>query len=50
MQLGMIYLFFNNLEHLICEDELKYALLATNCIIPGISTFITILVNKIMKE
>ncbi|KAK6009991.1 Calcium-activated BK potassium channel alpha subunit, partial [Ostertagia ostertagi] len=30
---------------LICEDEFKYALLANNCICPGISTFITLLMH-----
>jgi potassium channel subfamily T protein 1 len=40
----------NFAEHLICEDELKYALLASNCIFPGLSTFITILMNKITEE
>ncbi|PIO72040.1 Calcium-activated BK potassium channel alpha subunit [Teladorsagia circumcincta] len=37
-----------HLEHaevLICEDEFKYALLANNCICPGISTFITLLMH-----
>ncbi|XGW15317.1 hypothetical protein V3C99_001080 [Haemonchus contortus] len=32
-------------EVLICEDEFKYALLANNCICPGISTFITLLMH-----
>ncbi|OZC08664.1 hypothetical protein X798_04345 [Onchocerca flexuosa] len=32
-------------EFVVCEDELKYSLLANNCICPGISTFITLLMH-----
>lgn len=38
------------LEHVICEDEFKYALLANNCICPGISTFITLLMHTSRGE
>ncbi|XP_046570443.1 potassium channel subfamily T member 2-like [Haliotis rubra] len=27
-------------DHVVCEDEFKYALLANNCLCPGISTFL----------
>ncbi|CAI4228796.1 unnamed protein product [Auanema sp. JU1783] len=37
-------------EVLVCEDEFKYALLANNCICPGISTFITLLVHTSRGE
>ncbi|ULT80895.1 hypothetical protein L3Y34_011046 [Caenorhabditis briggsae] len=37
-------------EVLICEDEFKYALLANNCICPGISTFITLLMHTSRGE
>uniref|UniRef100_A0A914E9U6 Uncharacterized protein n=1 Tax=Acrobeloides nanus TaxID=290746 RepID=A0A914E9U6_9BILA len=32
-------------EIIICEDEFKYSLLANNCICPGISTYITLLMH-----
>ncbi|XP_050736145.1 potassium channel subfamily T member 2-like isoform X9 [Eriocheir sinensis] len=32
-------------EHVVCEDELKYALLANNCMSPGISTLVTLLLH-----
>ncbi|XP_039287560.1 potassium channel subfamily T member 2-like isoform X15 [Nilaparvata lugens] len=32
-------------EHLVCEDELKYALLANNCTCPGASTLVTLLLH-----
>ncbi|KAL3989241.1 Calcium-activated BK potassium channel alpha subunit family protein [Acanthocheilonema viteae] len=32
-------------EFVVCEDEFKYSLLANNCICPGISTFITLLMH-----
>ena len=35
-----------NLEYVVCEDEFKYALLANNCLCPGISTLITLLLHK----
>ncbi|CAF0855636.1 unnamed protein product, partial [Brachionus calyciflorus] len=33
-------------EYLVCEDEFKYALLANNCLCPGISSLITLLLHK----
>ena len=32
-------------EHVVCEDEFKYALLANNCLCPGASTLITLLLH-----
>lgn len=32
-------------EHVVCEDEFKYALLANNCSCPGVSTFVTLLIH-----
>ncbi|ESN98456.1 hypothetical protein HELRODRAFT_176931 [Helobdella robusta] len=32
-------------ECLVCEDEFKYSLLANNCLFPGISTFMTLLLH-----
>ncbi|KAK4312450.1 hypothetical protein Pmani_016138 [Petrolisthes manimaculis] len=32
-------------EHVVCEDEFKYALLANNCMSPGISTLVTLLLH-----
>ncbi|KAL0966786.1 hypothetical protein UPYG_G00300100 [Umbra pygmaea] len=32
-------------DHVVCEEEFKYALLALNCICPATSTFITLLVH-----
>lgn len=32
-------------EHVVCEDELKYALLANNCTCPGASTLVTLLLH-----
>ncbi|XP_076465055.1 potassium channel subfamily T member 2-like [Babylonia areolata] len=32
-------------EHLVCEDEFKYALLANNCLYPGLSTLVALLVH-----
>ncbi|KAL5013854.1 hypothetical protein ScPMuIL_008124 [Solemya velum] len=32
-------------EHVVCEDEFKYALLANNCLYPGLSTLVTLLVH-----
>ncbi|KAI6240715.1 Potassium channel subfamily T member 1 [Aphelenchoides fujianensis] len=37
-------------ELVICEDEFKYSLLANNCICPGISTFITLLMHTSQGE
>jgi potassium channel subfamily T protein 1 len=33
-------------EYVVCEDEFKYALMANNCLCPGISTLITLLLHK----
>ena len=32
-------------EHVVCEEEYKYAMLALNCICPATSTLITLLVH-----
>ncbi len=32
-------------EHVVCEDEFKYALLAYNCLCPGTSTLVTLLMH-----
>ncbi|XP_035229849.1 potassium channel subfamily T member 1-like [Stegodyphus dumicola] len=32
-------------EHVVCEDEFKYALLANNCLCPGTSTLVTLLLH-----
>ncbi|KAL4216992.1 potassium channel [Mactra antiquata] len=32
-------------EHVVCEDEFKYALLANNCLYPGLSTLVSLLVH-----
>ncbi|XP_034935518.1 potassium channel subfamily T member 2 isoform X5 [Chelonus insularis] len=32
-------------EHVVCEDELKYAILANNCTCPGASTLVTLLLH-----
>ncbi|KAK7479069.1 hypothetical protein BaRGS_00029661 [Batillaria attramentaria] len=32
-------------EHVVCEDEFKYALLANNCLYPGLSTLVALLVH-----
>ncbi|KAJ8011227.1 hypothetical protein DPEC_G00055970 [Dallia pectoralis] len=32
-------------DHVVCEEEFKYAMLALNCICPATSTFITLLVH-----
>uniref|UniRef100_A0A1I8NFI1 RCK N-terminal domain-containing protein n=1 Tax=Musca domestica TaxID=7370 RepID=A0A1I8NFI1_MUSDO len=32
-------------EHVVCEDEFKYALLANNCTCPGASTLVTLLLH-----
>ncbi|KAH7728256.1 CBR-SLO-2 protein [Aphelenchoides avenae] len=37
-------------EIVICEDEFKYSLLANNCICPGISTFVTLLMHTSRGE
>ncbi|MFH4979492.1 hypothetical protein AB6A40_006201 [Gnathostoma spinigerum] len=37
-------------EVMVCEDEFKYSLLANNCICPGISSFITLLMHTSRGE
>ncbi|GMT31709.1 hypothetical protein PFISCL1PPCAC_23006, partial [Pristionchus fissidentatus] len=37
-------------EEVICEDEFKYGLLANNCICPGLSTFLTLLIHTSRGE
>uniref|UniRef100_A0A915Q1A4 Calcium-activated potassium channel BK alpha subunit domain-containing protein n=1 Tax=Setaria digitata TaxID=48799 RepID=A0A915Q1A4_9BILA len=37
-------------EVVVCEDEFKYSLLANNCVCPGISTFITLLMHTSRGE
>nr|AWJ68274.1 putative potassium channel subfamily T [Hirudo verbana] len=32
-------------EFMVCEDEFKYSLLANNCLYPGVSTFMTLLLH-----
>ncbi|ESO82923.1 hypothetical protein LOTGIDRAFT_91677, partial [Lottia gigantea] len=32
-------------EHIVCEDEFKFALLANNCLYPGLSTLVSLLVH-----
>ncbi|XP_043278096.1 potassium channel subfamily T member 2 isoform X4 [Venturia canescens] len=32
-------------EHVVCEDEFKYAILANNCTCPGVSTLVTLLLH-----
>ncbi|XP_041360806.1 potassium channel subfamily T member 2-like isoform X2 [Gigantopelta aegis] len=32
-------------EHVVCEDEFKYALLANNCLYPGLSTLVMLLLH-----
>ena len=41
-------LFFS--EHLVCEDEIKHAVLASNCVCPGISTFFTLLLHTLSDQ
>lgn len=33
------------LDHVVCEEECKYAMLALNCVCPATSTLITLLVH-----
>ena len=32
-------------QHVVCEDEFKNALLANNCLTPGVSTLVTLLLH-----
>lgn len=33
-------------DHVVCEEEFKYAMLALNCVCPGTSTLITLLIHS----
>lgn len=37
-------------EHVVCDDEFKYALLANNCLIPGTSTLVTLLLHTSQQQ
>ncbi|XP_048587242.1 potassium channel subfamily T member 1 isoform X2 [Nematostella vectensis] len=37
-------------EHVVCEDEIKHALLAVNCVCPGISTLVTLLLHTLHEQ
>ncbi|KHN80504.1 Potassium channel subfamily T member 2 [Toxocara canis] len=37
-------------EVVVCEDEFKYSILANNCICPGISTYLTLLIHTSRGE
>ena len=40
------YMFLGSIsEHVVCEDEFKFALLANNCLYPGISTLVTLILH-----
>ena len=43
-------LFLFPTEHVVCEDEFKYALLANNCLYPGLSTLVTLLLHTTTEE
>lgn len=32
-------------DHVVCEEEFKYAMLALNCVCPATSTLVTLLVH-----
>jgi potassium channel subfamily T protein 1 len=40
-----IHLLKSSSEFVVCEEEFKYAMMANNCICPGMSTFITLLLH-----
>ena len=42
---SQMLLFSFALDHVVCEEEFKYAMLALNCICPATSTLITLLVH-----
>lgn len=44
-----ILLLFSS-EHVVCEDEIKNALLASNCVCPGISTLVTLLLHTLREQ
>ncbi|XP_063407916.1 potassium channel subfamily T member 1-like isoform X3 [Mytilus trossulus] len=37
-------------EHVVCADEFKYALLANNCLYPGLSTLVTLLLHTTTEQ
>lgn len=37
-------------EHVVCDDEFKYALLANNCLCPGTSTLVTLLLHTTQQR
>ncbi|CAG2236860.1 KCNT1 [Mytilus edulis] len=37
-------------EHVVCADEFKYALLANNCLYPGLSTLVTLLLHTTTEK
>ncbi|XP_060085126.1 potassium channel subfamily T member 1-like [Ylistrum balloti] len=39
-----------NEDHVVCGDELKFSILANNCLHPGLSSFITLLVHSSTVE
>ena len=41
---------FSFIEFVVCEDEIKHALLASNCVCPGISTFVTLLLHTLHEQ
>lgn len=49
-----VYLIIHNVsipsEYVVCEDEVKHALLASNCVCPGISTFFTLLLHTLHEQ
>ena len=45
MMMMMVVMVVVLTEHLVCEDEFKYALLANNCLCPGVSTLTTLLLH-----
>lgn len=41
----LCFLFLSS-DHVVCEEEFKYAMLALNCVCPGTSTLITLLIHS----
>ncbi|XP_028410952.1 potassium channel subfamily T member 1-like isoform X2 [Dendronephthya gigantea] len=37
-------------EHVVCEDELKNALMAANCVCPGVTTLVTTLLHTLHQQ
>ncbi|XP_021378201.1 potassium channel subfamily T member 1-like isoform X2 [Mizuhopecten yessoensis] len=40
----------NKADHVVCADELKFAILANNCLNPGLSTMLTLLMHSTTVE